>query len=335
VELSQQIIRPRCSIGIARFPEDGMDLQSLVKAADSAMYAAKEEGKHRYAFYRPELTTQAQLRIAREQELRLAIDNNELELHYQPQVDIKTGRLTGVEALVRWRHPTKGLIAPIDFTGIAERIGLIKELGNWVLRTACTQAAAWRDMGLPSFQMAVNISPIHFQDQAILDSVAQVLEETGWDAENLELEVAESVAQTTGDNLAIFNRLRAMGVKIAIDNFGTGYSSLSSLKHLPIDWVKIDRMFVIEMLEDTSSSILLGTIVGAAHALGHSVVAEGVELEEQVKALSEIGCDTIQGYYFSRPVPAEEIPALVQSNFPSLAQNDGNDKAPLHAVREG
>ena len=335
VDLGLQKIRPRCSIGIAHFPEDGEDLQSLLKAADSAMYAAKEEGKHRYAFYQPELTAQAEHRLEMEQDLRLAIDNDEMELHYQPQVNIRNGRMVGVEALVRWRHPSKGLISPIEFIGIAERIGQIKALGDWVLRTACQQAAAWRDMGLPKFQMAVNISPTHFQDPAILDSVAQVLDETGWEAENLELEVTESVVQITGNNLAMFERLRAMGVKIAIDDFGTGYSSLASLKHLPIDCLKVDRLFIIDMLEDTGSSIILGTIVGVAHALGHSVVAEGVENHEQIKVISGIGCDIIQGYCFSRPVPAEQIPALANTNFLTLDTSNDSPKVSLGAVREG
>jgi len=170
-------------------------------------------------------------------------------------------------------------------------------------------------MGLPEFQVAVNISPIHFHDPAIVETVQQVLQETGWKANKLELEETESVVQTSSDNLAIFRQLRELGLKIAIDDFGTGYSSLASLKHLPIDCLKIDRLFIIDMLEDADSSILLGTIIGVAHALGHSVVAEGVEELEQVKVLSGIGCDTIQGYYFSRPVAAAEIPQLAQKNF--------------------
>lgn len=315
VDLGLQQIRPRCSIGIAQYPEDGDEIQSLLKAADSAMYAAKEEGKHRYAFYRPEYTSQAKHRLQMEQDLRLAIEREELVLYYQPQIDVKSGCMSGVEALVRWNHPVKGLIPPFEFIGIAERIGLIKYLGQWVLREACQQAAKWLAMGIPAFKVAVNISPIHFKDPSIIAQVKQVLAETGFPAQYLELEVTESVVQTSKENLDIFGQLRELNLKISIDDFGTGYSSLASLKHLPIDCLKIDRLFIIDMLEDTDSSILLGTIIGVAHALGHSVVAEGVEELDQVKILSGIGCDTIQGYYFSKPVPAEQIPALVSRNY--------------------
>ena len=329
VVLGTQVIRPRCSIGIAQFPQDGENLQSLLKAADSAMYAAKEEGKHRYAFYQPELTAKAEHRLQMEEDLRLAIDRGELELYYQPQIDAQSGRLTGVEALARWHHPTKGMISPVEFISIAERIGLIKELGKWVLRTACEQASTWREMGMPTLQMAVNISPIHFQDPMIIDTVDQLLKETEWLPENLELEVTESVVQTTDGNLAIFRHLREMGLKIAIDDFGTGYSSLASLKLLPIDTLKIDRMFIADMMQDQNSSILLGTIIGAAHALGHSVVAEGVETDEQVKVLCGIGCDTMQGYFFSRPVPAQEIPALAHMQFIEKRTDSESEYLPL------
>ncbi|MEN8167625.1 MAG: EAL domain-containing protein, partial [Pseudomonadota bacterium] len=315
VDLGVQLIRPRCSIGIAHYPQDGITLQSLLKAADSAMYAAKADGKHRYAFYQPELTTQAEKRLEMEQQLRQAIEKGELELHYQPQVALNNGRLVGVEALVRWRHATRGLVPPDEFIGVAERIGLIKPLGDWVLQSACKQAAEWRDMGLPAFRIAVNISPIHFQDPDILVAVAKVLQESGCDPTNLELEITESVVQTTGDNMLMFGRLREMGVQIAIDDFGTGYSSLASLKYLPIDCLKVDRLFITDMLKDPDSSIIMGTIVSVAHALGHSVVAEGVETREQLKVLNGIGCDMAQGYYFSRPVPAEQIPILVETNF--------------------
>ena len=315
VTLAMQTIRPRCSIGIAHFPEDGRDLQSLLKAADSAMYAAKESGKHRYAFYQPALTALAETRLHMEQDLRMAIERNELVLHYQPQIELHSGRLIGVEALVRWNHPEKGLVPPNEFIGLAERIGMIKPLGEWVLKTACTQAVSWKRMGLPRFRMAVNISPTHFQDKALATTVVEVLAETGWTPADLELEITESVVQTTGENLDMFERLRAIGIRIAVDDFGTGYSSLASLKSLPIDCLKVDRMFVTDMLKDSDSSILLGAIVNVARALGHEVIAEGVETQEQAIALSGIGCDVVQGFYFSRPVDADRIPALVQQDF--------------------
>ncbi len=315
LDLGTQTVHPRCSIGIARYPEDGKNLHELLKAADSAMYAAKAKGKHRYAFYYPDLTTQAETRLQMEQDLRLAIERNELELFYQPQVELRSGKMVGVEALIRWNHPKKGLISPADFIPIAERIGLIKVLGDWVLRTACTQAVSWRNAGLPKLQMAVNISPTHFQDPVLITSVKEILKETGMHVADLELEVTESVVQTTGKNVDMFNRLREMGLKIAIDDFGTGYSSLSSLKYLPIDCLKIDRIFIIDMLNDPESSIILGAIANVSHALGYTIVAEGVEEYEQVVALNGFGCEMIQGYYFSRPVPADKIPSLAQRDF--------------------
>ncbi len=322
ITLGQHTICPRCSIGIAHFPEDGKDIHALLKAADSAMYAAKEDGKHRYAFYQPALTVLAENRLRIEQDLRVAIARDELELHYQPQVELKTGNMVGVEALVRWHHPEMGLLAPDKFIHVAERIGLIKQLGDWVLETACRQAVAWRKMGLPRFQMAVNISATHFQDPALVTTVVRILGETGWEAAGLELEVTESVVQTTGDNIDMFNNLRAIGLKIAIDDFGTGYSSLASLKYLPIDCLKIDRMFVSDMLQDMDSCMILGAIINVAHALGHEVIAEGVETIDQAIALYASGCEKVQGFYFSRPVPAEKIPALAQQNFQSVTINN-------------
>ncbi len=315
INLGRQNIRPRCSIGIAYYPDDGENSKSLLKAADSAMYAAKESGKHRYVYYQPEFTEQAEERLRIEQELRLTIDNEELELHYQPQIDLKTGRMTGVEALVRWNHPTRGMIAPLEFIDIAERIGFINPLGQWVLKTACQQAMAWRGMGLPELQMAVNISASHFQDSNFISMVEKTLEDSGFPGTSLELEVTESVTHPGRTNISIFTRLQKMGIRIAIDDFGTGFSSLASLRELPIDCLKIDRLFIKDMLQNPESSVLLGTIIGAAHALGHSIVAEGVEEEDQVKVLTAIGSDFIQGYYFSKPVAAREIPDLARTNF--------------------
>lgn len=334
ITLGQHEICPRCSIGIAHFPEDGRDLQALLKAADSAMYAAKEEGKHRYAFYQPALTALAENRLRIEQDLRLAIERNEFELHYQPQVELKTGFIVGVEALIRWHHPEQGLLAPDKFIHVAERIGLIKQLGDWVLETACRQAVVWQKMGLPRLQMAVNISPTHFQDPALATTVIRILAETGWQAADLELEVTESVVQTTGDNVDMFNNLKAIGLKIAIDDFGTGYSSLASLKYLPIDCLKIDRVFVTDMLNDPDSSIILGAIVNVAHALGHDVIAEGVETMDQAVALYGIGCEIVQGYLFSRPVTAEKLPGLAQQNFKPVTVNN-NGFATLNVLKSG
>ncbi len=315
VELGGQKMHPRASIGIAYYPEDGMDAQGLLKAADSAMYAAKEEGKHRYAFYQPELTAKAQKRLQMEQELRQVLAEGQLELHYQPQVSLETGRMSGVEALVRWNHPQRGLISPVEFIGIAERIGVIGQLGEQVLYRACRQGMRWQQEGIDGFTIAVNISPLQFESPDMVESLQTVLQQTGFPADRLELEVTESVVQTSGDNPDNFERIRDLGVKLAIDDFGTGYSSLASLKYLPVDCLKIDRLFIRDMLEDRDSAVLLGTIVGVAHALGHTVVAEGVEEVEQLRVLQGLGCDTIQGYYFSRPVPPEQIPDLARRDF--------------------
>jgi len=333
VTLKSREIRARCSIGIARFPEDGDDLKTLLKSADSAMYAAKAEGRHRYAFYQPALTERAERRLWIEQELRLALERQQFELHYQPQVELATGELAGVEALIRWRHAELGLVSPVEFIGIAERIGLIRELGEWVMETACTQAMNWQQQGLRPIRMAVNISPIHFRDPSLIQTTEEILKKTGLPPHLLELEITESVVQDIDDTLPMFQQLRAMGVKIAIDDFGTGYSSLASLKHLPVDCLKIDRLFIMDLSEDSGSSVLVEAIVGIAQALGHLVVAEGVEQPEQLKILKKINCDLIQGYHFSRPVPPAEIPALIEAGFARPnEENNQNISGTRHPV---
>ncbi len=312
--LGGRVLHPRISVGIATYPRDGKDPHSLLKAADSAMYAAKQAGKHRYAFYRPELTQRARERLDMEQALRRALENGELVLHYQPQIAMASGRVTGLEALVRWHHPERGLVPPNEFIPVAERIGLIRRLGRQVLRAACAQARQWQAQGFPPVQLAVNISPLHFRDPAIVTDTRAILDETGFDPAHLELEVTENVVQV-GDNLDYFHRIKDLGVRIAIDDFGTGYSSLSSLKQLPIDALKVDQLFVRDMVKDPASATLVGTIVGMAKALGLEVVAEGVESEEELKILAALGCDLLQGYYFSRPVTAEEVPTLLKRRF--------------------
>jgi len=318
IQLGSQTFNPRISIGIANFPGDGRDAQTLLKAADSAMYAAKQEGKHRYAFYQPELTLRAKKRLDMEHELRMALEEEQLELHYQPQVSLSTGTIFGVEALVRWRHPQKGLIPPNEFIHVAERIGLIKKLGRWVLETACSQVMEWARSGHPHLQVAINISPLHFKDPAIVQQVKAALERSGCSPTQLELEVTENVVQTEPDNMESFRRLKELGIRIAIDDFGTGYSSLSSLKKLPIDCLKVDQLFIRGMVDEPESATLVGTIVGLAKALGLQVVAEGVETEQEIQILTGLGCDVVQGYYFSRPVTAEEIPGLLDKGFSHL-----------------
>ncbi len=307
-------LKPRVSIGIAIYPKDGDNEHDLLKAADSAMYSAKNAGKQRYAYYRPEMTALAMKRLQDEQLLREAVEKNQFVLYYQPQVDLLSGRVNGLEALLRWQHPVRGLVSPFEFINLAETLGLIQKIGDWVIQNACLKMMQWHREGMPLLQMAVNISPLHFRDPQLLDSVQNTLELTHMPARYLELEVTESVMQTKGD-LKIFAHIKKLGVKIAIDDFGTGYSSLSSLKELPLDCLKIDRSFVQDLLYNSQTPVLLGTIISLSNAMGYKLVAEGVETIDQVLVMSGLGCQTIQGYYFSKPVPADEVPALVKKDF--------------------
>lgn len=307
-------LKPRVSIGIAVYPKDGDSEHDLMKAADSAMYAAKTAGKQRYAYYRPEMTALAIKRFQDEQWLREAFDKQQFVLHYQPQVNLLTGKIQGVEALVRWQHPTRGFLGPNEFIGLAENLGLINKLGDWVLDTACLQMMKWHREGLPLVQIAVNISSLHFRDAHLLDALTSTLSKSQLPAEYLELEVTESVMQTEGD-MKIFADIKKLGMKISIDDFGTGYSSLASLKDIPLDCLKIDRCFVQDVLYNTQTPVLLGAIIGISNAMGYKLVAEGVETIDQLLVMSGLGCHVIQGYYFSKPVPANELPALFAKDY--------------------
>lgn len=322
VDLGPRTVMPRASIGIAYFPDDGEDSNSLLKAADSAMYSAKFAGKHRYACYQPHMTEAAMERLQMEQDLRYAIEHNELELHYQPQICLQSGTLKGVEALVRWRHPEKGLIMPLQFIETAERLRIIDALGKWVLNTACTQAMQWYKSGRERFTIAVNISPLHFEDPDLLPTVKDALLHSGLPPEYLELEITETRILQTQAGQANASALRRMGVHVAVDDFGTGYSSLQLLQQLEIDTIKIDRSFIAPLAEQPEAAILLGTIIGAAHAFSAKVIAEGVETLEQARILHGVGCDLVQGYYFCHPVPALELPPGDQSLYPKESTAD-------------
>lgn len=312
VEIATRKLTPACSIGIAHFPDDGNDFSSLIKAADTSLYAAKGQGKNQYAFYEPELTRKAEYRFQVEQYLRDAIEKEQLSLVYQTQVDVNTHAVIGVEALSRWYHPQLGQVSPADFIPIAERIGMIKPLTEWVLKAACHQAIAWKNSGLAPVRMSVNISPTHFLDKELVTLVKHVLSETGVAAEYLELEVTEGVVQTDEENLCIFKELKNVGVKLAIDDFGTGYSSFASLKHLNVDNLKIDKYFIGDMMIDEETITLVSSMVEIGHKLGHSIIAEGVETEEQLAILKELGCQSAQGYLFSKPVSGCEIVELLK-----------------------
>ena len=311
VELAGRKFTPACSIGIAHYPDDGVDLQTIIKAADTALYSAKDLGKNRYAFYKKELTDKAEYRFKIEQYLREAIENQQLSLVYQPKIDIHSGRIIGVEALSRWYHPLLGQISPIDFISMAEQIGMIKPLTEWVLKTACSQATLWKKAGFPPIIMAVNISPSHFLDSDLVPLVTRVINETGILPGDLELEVTEGVIQTNPENLAVFEHLKELGVLLAIDDFGVGYSSFASLKHLNVDFLKIDKYFIDDMLVDHKAKLLVGSMIEMGHNLEHKITAEGIESEEQLTMLQELGCDYAQGYFFSKPVSANDISTLL------------------------
>jgi diguanylate cyclase (GGDEF)-like protein/PAS domain S-box-containing protein len=315
IEISTRKLLPTCSIGIAHYPDDGEDLTTLIKAADTSLYAAKENGKNQYAFYKQELTHKAEYRFQVEQYLREAIEKQQLSLVYQPQVNVTTGEIIGVEALSRWHHPILGQIPPDDFIATAERIGMIKPLTEWVLSTACRQAVAWKKEGFPALRVAVNISPNHFLDKDIVPLIKRIISDTGIAPTELELEVTEGVVQTDQENLSIFKDLKDLGIQLAIDDFGTGYSSFASLKHLNVDCLKIDKYFIDDMLVDKESLFLVASMIEIGHKLGHSIIAEGVETSEQLNILKGLDCETAQGYLFSKPVIADKISTLLNSNL--------------------
>ncbi|MDD5579469.1 MAG: EAL domain-containing protein [Methylobacter sp.] len=312
--LGSHHITPKVSIGIAIFPRDGNTEMELIKAADTAMYSAKQSGKQRYVFYTPDMASQAIHRLKKEQMLREAFERNQFILHYQPQISMNTGRMVGIEALIRWQHPEQGLISPVDFISLAEQLSLIVELGNWVLKTVCEQISRWHKEGLPFIQVAVNISPYHFRDATLLATVRDLLVKNGIPGHYLELEVTESAMQTEG-HIEAFKQLRELGVTIAIDDFGTGFSCLASLKQLPLDCIKIDKIFVDDVLNNPHTPLLLGTIIGLANALDYTLIAEGVETRDQALVMHSLGCHIIQGFFFSPPVPNIEIPALLNVDF--------------------
>jgi diguanylate cyclase (GGDEF)-like protein len=311
--LGEHKVRTDMSIGIAVYPKDGKTADELIKNADTAMYHAKEHGRGCYKFFAPELNASASYRLKLEQELRQALDNNEFELYYQPKTRCASGELTGAEALIRWNHPQRGAVAPSEFIGLAEETGQILGIGDWVLRTACSQAKAWRDAGLPAIRIAVNLSPRQFRATDIAARVAQILKTYSLDASALELEVTEgSVMEDTVESIEKLKRLTAMGIRLSVDDFGTGYSSLGYLKKLPIDALKIDQSFVVDMMDDSYAQAIVSTTIVLAHELGLDVVAEGVETDGQKQLLQGWQCDEIQGYLTSEPVSAQQFSELLR-----------------------
>lgn len=315
VSLAERDITPHASIGIAIYPENGSDANFLIKAADTAMYEAKNNGKDQYAFYESAMTDAAHLRLVIENDLRTALYEEQFELYYQPKISLSSGNVKSVEALIRWNHPENGLCPPDSFIPEAERMGLIAELGEWVVKQACKQIKLWEKQGLVDIPIAVNISPSHFEQESFADDMAKLVHDQKVSPSLIEIEITESTSRDHSVFINTCNKLRALGFSTAIDDFGTGYSSLSVLKDAAVDVLKIDREFVRHIPNDSQSSILIGTILGMSKALGLQVVAEGIETEEQLTVLVAMGCHLAQGYYFSRPVPAKEIPALTKCSF--------------------
>lgn len=308
------------SMGITIYPMDGHDSDSLLKNADAAMYSAKEYGRNHFRFYTTDMNALAIERFAMEGALRRAIEREEFILHYQPQVDIKSGRVIGVEALLRWNHPERGLVAPNEFIPLLEGNNLILPVGEWVLRTACAQSRAWLDAGLPPLRMAVNLSARQFRQDNLVELIDSILRETGISPQQLELELTEGLLmENTSKTSAILGQLKSRGVLVAIDDFGTGYSSLSYLKRFPIDRLKIDRSFVRDIITDSNDAAIAVAVISLGRSLGLSVIAEGVESEEQLEFLGVQKCDEYQGFYFSYPVPPEEIVGLFKLEKPFLA----------------
>jgi diguanylate cyclase (GGDEF)-like protein len=300
------------SVGISTFPADGEDLRALLKNADMAMYRAKQQG-NAYQFYAEQMSAHSVERLELEAALRQALERDELRLYYQPKVDSRTGRVTSIECLLRWQHPTLGVVQPDQLVPLAEETGLIVPIGKWALRTACLQARAWAEQGLPLFRIAVNLSARQFMSATLLEDVVEIIAATEMNPRLVEFEVTESMMMHEPEEaVKLLRDLKAIGVRLTIDDFGTGYSSLAYLKRLPIDCVKIDASFIRGIPVDASDVAITETIIAMSRSLGLKVVAEGVETRDQARFLEQRGCDEMQGFYFSRPLPAESLAAYLR-----------------------
>ena len=315
-------VHTSASIGISVYPTDGTDSDSLVAHADEAMYFAKQHGRNTFQFFNPGMSVFSRERLDLERDLRRALPMQQFEVHYQPKMDIATGRMNSVEALLRWRHPTRGLVGPMEFIPLAEESGLIFSIGEWVLREACRQARQWQLDGQPFLRVAVNISPIHFRQPKFLDVVRSALSDHDLEPRYLEIELTETTVMDHADtSVQILEDLSRMGVIVSIDDFGTGYSSMSYLRRFPIDKLKIDRSFINELTTSSDAASIVKAIISLAHSLRLKVVAEGVETEEQLQQLRELGCDQFQGFYRSAAVLPGEIEKLVRM-VPDVVQPD-------------
>ncbi|MGA4718399.1 EAL domain-containing protein [Fictibacillus nanhaiensis] len=314
VMVNEQELFVTPSIGIAMYPGDGRDIETLIKNADTAMYRVKEQGKNNFQFYTPEMNEAVTKKMMLEIGLRKALERDEFKIVYQPQIDVETGGIIGVEALLRWHHPEWGTISPAEFIPIAEETGLILQIGEWVLHGACRQNKAWQDAGYAPLRMAVNISSRQFQQSDLVERVSRILRETALAPQYLELELTESIIQDSKYAVAKMQVLKEMGIHLSIDDFGTGYSSLSYLKTFPIHTLKIDQSFTRNIYADPKDASLVETIIAMAHNLDLKVIAEGVETEEQLQFLQQKQCNEAQGYYFSRPISAEELAVILEEH---------------------
>ena len=315
--IGQHDLHVTASIGASVYPDDGWDAETLIKNADIAMYQAKENGRHGYQFFEPALNIKAVERQFIEESLRRALERQEFALHYQPRIDLRTGRITGAEALIRWTHLVRGPISPAEFISVAEDSGLIVPIGRWALREACRQAQAWAGAGLQLTTMAVNISAMEFRQGPFLENVFEILKDTGLDPKSLELELTEGVLMKRAESAAsVLHSLRAQGVRVAVDDFGTGYSSLSYLMRFPIDALKIDQSFIRQITTPPGETTIVTAIIGMGRSLNLRVVAEGVETQAELDFLRVHECDEAQGYYFSRPVPSEQFAKLLDTGMP-------------------
>jgi diguanylate cyclase (GGDEF)-like protein len=308
------------SIGGSTYPADAKDAESLINHADAAMYEAKQHGRNGYEFFRSDMRARIAKRLLLERDLRYALGRHEFRLHYQPRVNLRTGQITGMEALIRWQHPEHGLLFPTSFVPIAEECGLMVPIGQWVLLEACRQSRAWSDAGLGTVSIAVNVSAPEFRAKDFLSGVRAVLIATGVEPFNLELELTESVLMDDAESaLVTLMAIKAMGVHLAIDDFGTGYSSFTYLRRFPVDTLKVDKSFVQESTSDPEEINLVGAMIGIGKSLNQRVVAEGVETRSQLESLRSYGCREGQGYYFSHPVSAESAGRLLQTGLPCVS----------------
>jgi diguanylate cyclase (GGDEF)-like protein/PAS domain S-box-containing protein len=327
VEIEGHHINVSCSVGISIFPEHSADEETLIRNADAAMYSAKTSGRHHFRFFTEDMNAQVAEKLTLENGLRRALDRKEFFLMYQPQMDIATGKVTGLEALLRWQHPELGLVPPDKFIRIAENSGLIVPIGEWVLRTACSQAKKWQDEGIPAISVAVNVSAVQFRQAGFCELVRKVVQDTGLAPQYLELELTESLLLANADvTVSVLQELKAMGVTLAIDDFGTGYSSFSYLRQFHVNNLKIDRSFINDVATNPDDAAITAAIIGMAKSLHLRVIAEGVEDEAQMSFLRAQQCDEIQGFYFSKPLATDDV-------ADDLRRTAGNDLAIHNGAR--